>query len=241
MRFQVAERVDLLPGKLNVDDRAGLVSRAVLCCHIKRTYTKRPHRKAGASWMFCVSNRPTAKTATNASGSYLSSSPIRVYQARTDHFQRLHSLRQLRVRLSAARQGRHQRRRADPGRTDRVRPGRYSVDSSYIAYFDTLGFAGIAEPLKSSALQRHETAEGAYLVKKELESSPPSRVMRQSLRPADDRALCGKHLPEAPAVPGPGALTDADRRTPLLRKALSRRDHCLCQPLHFQERGDDAL
>ena len=45
-----------------------------------------------------------------------------------------------------------------------------SVDSSYIAYFDTPGFAGIAEPLKKLGFAAaHETAEGAYLVKKELE------------------------------------------------------------------------
>ena len=45
-----------------------------------------------------------------------------------------------------------------------------SVDSSYIAYFDTPGFAGIAEPLKKLGFAAaHETAEGAYLVKKVLE------------------------------------------------------------------------
>ena len=45
-----------------------------------------------------------------------------------------------------------------------------SVDSSYIAYFDTPGFSGIEEPLKKLGFAAaHETAEGAYLVKKELE------------------------------------------------------------------------
>ena len=44
----------------------------------------------------------------------------RLSGSRTDHFQRLHSLRQLRVCLPAAREGGYQRRRPDPG-ADRLR------------------------------------------------------------------------------------------------------------------------
>lgn len=118
-----------------------------------------------------------------------------------------------------------------------------SVDSSYIAYFDTPGFQGIAEPLKKLGFAAaHETAEGAYLVKKELE--------KLAAQPGDAPIITSgcptivlyveKHLPEALPYLAPGALAHAGaRRT--AAQALSRRDDCLHQPLHLQEGGDDAL
>lgn len=45
-----------------------------------------------------------------------------------------------------------------------------SVDSSYIAYFDTPGFQGIADAMQQLGFAAaYETAEGAYLVEKRLE------------------------------------------------------------------------
>lgn len=45
-----------------------------------------------------------------------------------------------------------------------------SIDSSYIAYFDTAGFQGMTEALqKLGFTAAYETAEGAYLVEKKLE------------------------------------------------------------------------
>ena len=75
-----------------------------------------------------------------------------------------------------------------------------SVDSSYIAYFDTPGFRGIEKPLKALGFTAaHETAEGAYLVKKELE--------KLAAQPGDAPIITSgcstivlyveKHLPEA--------------------------------------------
>ena len=75
-----------------------------------------------------------------------------------------------------------------------------SVDSSYIAYFDTPGFQGIEKPLKALGFTAaHETAEGAYLVKKELE--------KLAAQPGDAPIITSgcstivlyveKHLPEA--------------------------------------------
>lgn len=45
-----------------------------------------------------------------------------------------------------------------------------SIDSSYIAYFDTAGFTGMTEALEQLGFSAaYETAEGAYLVEKKLE------------------------------------------------------------------------
>ena len=80
-----------------------------------------------------------------------------------------------------------------------------SVDSSYIAYFDTPGFQGIEKPLKALGFTAaHETAEGAYLVKKELE-----KLADHHLGLFDDRALCGKASAGGAAVSRSGALADA--------------------------------
>lgn len=75
-----------------------------------------------------------------------------------------------------------------------------SVDSSYIAYFDTPGFAGIAEPLKSSASrQRTRRRRAPIWSRRSWKSSPPSRVMRQSSPPAVRRScsmwksICRRH------------------------------------------------
>ncbi len=118
-----------------------------------------------------------------------------------------------------------------------------SVDSSYIAYFDTPGFQGIEKPLKALGFTAaHETAEGAYLVKKQLEGARASagRCADHYLRLFDDRALCGKASARGAAIFGSGALPDAGACR-AAAQALSGRDHCLHQSLHLQEGGDDAL
>ena len=95
-----------------------------------------------------------------------------------------------------------------------------SVDSSYIAYFDTPGFAGIAEPLKKLGFAAaHETAEGAYLVKKELE--------KLAAQPGDAPIITSgcstivlyveKHLPEALPYLAP-VLSPMQAHAVLLRK-----------------------
>lgn len=75
-----------------------------------------------------------------------------------------------------------------------------SVDSSYIAYFDTPGFRGIEKPLKALGFTAaHETAEGAYLVKKELEklAAQPGRCADHHLGCSTIVLYVEKHLPEA--------------------------------------------
>ena len=95
-----------------------------------------------------------------------------------------------------------------------------SVDSSYIAYFDTPGFQGIAEPLKKLGFAAaFETAEGAYLVKKQLEE-----LARQ---PGDAPIITSgcstivlyveKHLPEALPYLAP-VLSPMQAHAVLLRK-----------------------
>lgn len=95
-----------------------------------------------------------------------------------------------------------------------------SVDSSYIAYFDTPGFQGIAEPLKKLGFAAaHETAEGAYLVKKELE--------KLAAQPGDAPIITSgcptivlyveKHLPEALPYLAP-VLSPMQAHAVLLRK-----------------------
>ena len=80
-----------------------------------------------------------------------------------------------------------------------------SVDSSYIAYFDTPGFAGIEEPLKKLGFAAaHETAEGAYLVI--ITSGCPTIVL-----------YVEKHLPEALPYLAP-VLSPMQAHAVLLRK-----------------------
>ena len=95
-----------------------------------------------------------------------------------------------------------------------------SVDSSYIAYFDTPGFSGIEEPLKKLGFAAaHETAEGAYLVKKQLEelARPAGRCADHYIRLFDDRALCGKASAGGTAILAP-VLSPMQAHAVLLRK-----------------------
>ena len=193
--------------------------------------------------MFCVSNRPTAKTATNASGSAPVKS-IRVYQG---HAQIISSDCILCGNCVSVCPQHAKEDISDVAQIQElIASGQQvvvSVDSSYIAYFDTPGFAGIAEPLKKLGFAAaHETAEGAYLVKKELEklAAQPGDAPIITSGCSTIVPMWKSTLPEALPYLAP-VLSPMQAHAVLLRKRLSRRDHCLCQPLHFQERGDDAL
>lgn len=162
--------------------------------------------------MFCVSNRPIAKTATNASGSARSSPsasirvthrsfPVTAFSAGNcvsvcpQHAKEdISDVAQIQELIASGQQV------------------VVSVDSSYIAYFDTPGFSGIEEPLKKLGFAAaHETAEGAYLVKKQLEelARQPGDAPDHYIRLFDDRALCGKASAGGAAIFGAGALPDA--------------------------------
>ena len=170
--------------------RAGVVRGGVLW-YIKKIEIERDrktllvkfHRKAGAPWMFCVSNRPTAETATNASGSARSSHG-RVYQG---HAQIISSDCILCGNCVSVCPQHAKEDISDVGQIRRssIASGKQvvvSVDSSYIAYFDTPGFQGIEKPLKALGfLRRHTKLRRAPIwSRRSWKSSPPSRAMRRS-------------------------------------------------------------